>query len=115
MRLLRGDALHDIAAHILGGIELRLLRQIANADALGRPGLAGEFLVLPGHDPHQRRLAGAVDADDADLGAGKEGEPDVLQHLLAARIGLGHFLQCVDVLIGSHELFVNFEGNWRLL
>ena len=35
-----GDALFDVAAHILRGIELRLLGQIADADALADEGFA---------------------------------------------------------------------------
>ena len=45
LRLLLRHALHDIAGHVLGRIELRLLRQIADADAVGRPGLAEELLL----------------------------------------------------------------------
>ena len=43
-RLLLGHALHGVAEHVLVGIELRLLRQVADADAVGRPGLAEEVL-----------------------------------------------------------------------
>ena len=71
-RLLLGDALHDILAHRQLGIELRLLLEIADAGALGDPGLAAIFLVEPGHDPEQGRFAGAVDAEHADLGVGVE-------------------------------------------
>ena len=42
-RLLRRHALHDVVAHRLCRIELRLLRQVADAGALGGPGLAGEL------------------------------------------------------------------------
>ncbi len=76
-RLGRGDALHDVAEHVLLRIELRLLRQEADLGALGRPGLAGEILVEAGHDAQERRLAGAVDAEHADLGAGQERQRDV--------------------------------------
>ena len=84
-RLLVRDALHHIAENVRGRIEFGLLRQIADAHAVGRPGFAGEFLVEPGHDPQKRRFARAVDADDADLGAGKELQPDVLQDLACRR------------------------------
>ena len=67
-RLLLGDAFHHVLAHGLGRVELRLLLEIADARALGDPGLAVIFLVDAGHDPQQRRLAGAVDAEHADLG-----------------------------------------------
>ena len=65
------------------GIELRLLLQVADAGAFGDPALAGEFLVDAGHDAQQRRLAGAVDAEHADLGVRVERQMDVIQHLLA--------------------------------
>ena len=47
----------DVARARLLGVELRLLRQVADADAVGRLGLAEEVLVDAGHDPQQRRLA----------------------------------------------------------
>ncbi len=103
LRLLLGHAFHDVAGHVLGFIEDRLLRQIADADAVGRPGLADEFGLLAGHDAQQRRLARAVDAHHADLGAGQEGERHVLQDLLAARIGLGQLVHDIDVLGRGHE------------
>ena len=49
-RLLRRDAFHDVLAHRFRRIELRLLRQIADASAFGGPGLAGELRVDAGHD-----------------------------------------------------------------
>ena len=79
-------------------VELGLLRQVADGDALGGPGLALEVLVLAGHDPQQRGLARAVDADDADLHARQEGEADVLEDLLAAGVGLGEAVHVEDVL-----------------
>ena len=42
-RLLRRHPLHDVLAHRFGRIELRLLRQVADAGALGGPGLAGKL------------------------------------------------------------------------
>ena len=101
-RLLLGHALHGIAEHVLVGIELRLLRQIADAHAVGRPRLADEVLKLARHDLEQRRLARAVQADHADLGAGKERQRDVLQDLLAPRIGLGELVHVIDVLGVRH-------------
>ena len=100
---LGGDAFHDVAADVERGVELGLLRQEADGDALGGPGLALEVLVLAGHDPEQRRLARAVDADDADLDAGQEAEADVLEDLLAAGIGLGQSVHVEDVLRGGHD------------
>ena len=99
---LGGDALHDVAADVERRVELGLLRQVADGDALGGPGLALEVLVLAGHDPQQRRLARAVDADDADLHAGQERQADVLEDLLAAGVGLGEAVHVEDVLRGGH-------------
>ena len=99
-RLLRRDALHDVFAHGLVRIELRLLRQVADAGALGDPAFAGIFVVDAGHDAQQRRLAGAVDAEHADLGVGIERQIDVLQDLAVARIGLGQPLHVIDELTG---------------
>ncbi len=103
LRLLLRHAFHDVAGHVLGLIQDRLLRQIADADAIGRPGFADELLLLSGHDAEQSRLAGAVDADHADLGAGQEGERYVLQDLLAARIGLGQLVHDINVLGRGHK------------
>ena len=97
-RLLRGDAEHDVLAHGQALVELRLLRQVADARAFRDPGLAGPFLVHAGHDLEQGRLTGAVDAEHADLGVRIEGQMDVVQDLLAARIGLGQAAHMVDEL-----------------
>ena len=97
-RPLRRDALHDVVADRLCRINLRLLRQIADGRALRHPGFAGKFLVEPGHDAQQRRLAGAVDAEHTDLGVGIERQVDVLQNLAVAGIGLGETLHVVDEL-----------------
>ena len=101
-RLLLRHALHGVAQHVLAGVELRLLRQVADAHALGRPGLADEVLELARHDLEQRRLARAVQAHHADLGAGEERQRDVLQDLLAPRIGLGELVHVIDVLGVGH-------------
>ena len=98
-----GHPLDHVAAHVLGGIELGLLGQKADAHALGRPGLAVELGLEPGHDPEQRRLAGTVEAHHADLGARQEGERDFLQHLATAGIGLGQAVGDEDVLISGHD------------
>ena len=102
-RLLRADAEHDVVADVQLLIELRLLRQVADARALGDPGLAGPFLVEAGHDLEQGRLARAVDAEHADLGVRIEGQVDVVEHLLAARIGLRQAAHMVDELTGHRR------------
>jgi hypothetical protein len=78
-----------VAAHVQRRVQLRLLRQVADARPLRRPRLAVEVGVQPRHDAQQRALAGAVGAHHADLGAGIEGEPDVLQDLPVGRDDLG--------------------------
>ena len=88
----------------LVGVEPRLLRHEADGEAGRQPGGAEEVLVAAGHDAQQRALAGAVAADDADLGPGVEGEPDVLEDLALA-VGLGEVLDGEDVLFG-HDCFV---------
>ena len=99
-RLLRRDALHDVLAHGFCRIELRLLLQVADARALRRPGLAGVLLVEAGHDAQQGRLAGAVDAEHADLGVGIELQVDVLQDFPVPRINLGETLHVINELTG---------------
>ena len=46
LRLLLRHALHDIAGHVLGRIELRLLGQKADAHAVGGPGLTEKLLLV---------------------------------------------------------------------
>ncbi len=101
-RLLLGDALHDVLAHRLGRIEVGLLLEIADAGALGDPGLAIILLVEAGHDLEQRRLAGAVDAEYADLGVGVERQMDVIEHL-PGRVALGQTLHEIDELARHRE------------
>ncbi len=80
-----GDRLHaqaDILHDPFRLVELGLLLEVTDSDVGPRPRLAGEFLVAARHDLHQRRLAGAVGADDTDLGIGVELQADVAQHRL---------------------------------
>jgi hypothetical protein len=95
------QALLDRLAHALVGIELGLLRQKADAHVGHRLGLAVELGVLARHDPEQARLAGAVQAQHADLGAGEERERDVLEDCTLRRHGLADPAHGVDVL--SHR------------
>ena len=95
------DAVGDVAEDVLGRVELGLLGQVADGEAGGEAGLAGEAVVLAGHDPQQRRLARAVAADDADLGPGVEGEVDALQDLAVRRVEATQVAHGEDVL-GSH-------------
>ena len=64
---------------------------------------------MPGHDAQQRRLAGAVDAEHADLGVRVEGEMDVVEDLLAAGIGLGEAAHVIDELTGHGKTLLNWS------
>ena len=97
-RLLGRHPLHDIAHDVERRVELRLLWQIADTRPFGHPGLARELAVETGHDAQQRRLAGTVRAEHADLGIGVEVQVNVLQDFLAAGIGLGQPLHVIDEL-----------------
>jgi len=79
--------LHRLA-HGVFRVELRFLLEIAHLDAGLRAGLADEIGVHAGHDPQDGRLAGAVEAEQADLRAGEEGQRDVLEDLALGRNGL---------------------------
>jgi len=46
----------DVAGDILARIELGLLGEEPHAEPVGQSGLAGEAVVLTGHDPQQRGL-----------------------------------------------------------
>jgi hypothetical protein len=83
-----GLRLHDFAqrrfdflAHRLGRVELRFLRQVADGNAGQVLHFAVVFLVHAGHDAQHGRLAGAVQAEQADLGAGEEGKGNILDDL----------------------------------
>jgi hypothetical protein len=65
-----------------------------------------EVLVDAGHDPQHRRLARAVQAQQADLGAGEEGQRDVLDDLLLRRHDLADADHRVDVLHRGRALAV---------
>ncbi len=88
----------DLGLHGVARGELRLLLEEADARAVRRLSLARVLVVDAGHDPQQRALAAAVVAEDADLGAGIEREPQALQHLLVRRVDLA------DVLHRENEL-----------
>ena len=48
-----GDAVRDVAEHVLFRIELRLLGEEPDGEAGREAGLAGKAVVDPGHDPQQ--------------------------------------------------------------
>ena len=100
-----GLRLHDFAErrfdfflHRLVRIELRFLRQVADRDAGQVLHLAVVFLVHAGHDPQHGRLAGTVQAEQADLGAGEEGEGNILDDLPLGRDDLADAEHGHDVL-----------------
>ena len=92
-----GDRLLDVAEDGLRLVQRRLLGQHADGVAGHQPGLAVARPVLPGHDPQQAGLTGAVRADHADLGAGQEVQRHVVEHDLVA-VRLARLLQHVDEL-----------------
>jgi hypothetical protein len=73
-----------------------LLIEQTNRIAGKQFGLAGEPVVLSGHDPQQRRLAGSVVAEHTDLGAVEEGERDVAQDVAIGRYVLGALVHLID-------------------
>ena len=102
------DAVHDIFLHRLRRIEFGFLRQIAEGNPLARPRFAGEIGIDARHDFHQRRLAGAVGPDDADLRIRIELQIDAVEHrLLRAGIGLGQTLHH-ETILGGHEMLRNW-------
>ena len=107
------DPLHDVAEHIEAGVELGLLGQEADGHAVGRPGLAVDVGLEPGHDAQQGRLARAVEAQYADLGARQEGQGNVAQHLLAAWEDLVQAPHHIDVLIAGHGRLRRSGGGAR--
>ncbi len=92
-----GDGDLDIAAHVEGGVEHRLLRQVASSDAARGPCRADEVRVNAGHDPQERALARAVAADDADLVRRIERQPDVLENVFLT-VGFRQLFDREDVL-----------------
>ncbi len=112
-RFQRGLGLQHVAhaffhglAHGVLGVQLRLLGQIADFDAGLRAGLALEIGVHAGHDLQHGGLAGAVQAQQADLGTGEERQRDVLDDLPLGRDHLADAVHGVDVLRG-HEVSVS--------
>ena len=106
-----GDAVHHVALDVLGRIELWLLGQVADAEAGGEAGLARVAVVEAGHDLQQRRLAGAVRAEHADLGAGIERQRDVLQHRLVGRVVPSELVGLVDEFVRHGDAEAS-DGAW---
>ena len=102
-RLLLRHALHGVAQHVLDRVELRLLGQVADAHAVGRPGLAEEVLELAGHDLQQVDLPAPFKPTTPILAPGKNDSEMSFEHLLAPRIGLGELVHVIDVLGVRHR------------
>ena len=94
----RRDRFLDVAAHVLAGVELWLLRQEADMDAGLRTGLAENIGIDAGHDAQQGGFARAVQTEYANLGAGEERQGNILEDLALGRDNLAHAVHGVDVL-----------------
>ena len=81
----RGEALARDLARAAVGIELRLLREIEDGRVAPAVDAARVERLEPGEHAQQRRLAGAVRAEERDLLAAPDGEGRVLEERLAAR------------------------------
>ena len=94
----------DVADDIQVRIQLGLLGQVAHGVALRQPGLAHEVGIEARHDAQHGGLAGAVAADDADLGPRVEGQVDALQDLTATGVDLLEVPHVIDELLGHRRL-----------
>jgi len=95
------DAVEHVALDVLGRVQLRLLREVADGEARGQPRIPDEPVIEAGHDPEQAGLAGAVRPDHADLGAGIERDRDVLEDRPIRRVVATQLVRRVDEL-GRH-------------
>ena len=102
-------ALLDVLQDGLGLVQRRLLQQDADAVAGAEARLAVGGLVQPRHDLQDRRLAGAVGADHADLRARVEAHGDVIEDDLVAH-GLAGLVHRVDELCQCGVLV----GRWSV-
>src|SRR3546814_7773038 len=97
-----------MALDVLGRIKIRLLRQIADLDAFGGPGLTLIILVVTGNDLHQGGLARTVDADDGDLWARQELQVYIGENrLVRARERLGQTLHAKAIKSEEHTSKLN--------
>src|SRR4051794_38362025 len=94
-------AVLDVALDVLGLVEVRLLFEQADGRSGGDLRVPAVLLVLAGHDPQQGRLARAVQAEHADLGAGQEAQRNVAQHLLVRRVRARKLVHREDVLMAT--------------
>ena len=97
---LLADAVLDVLAHVPLGVELRLLGEHADGRSRRQLRDTARRLLEPGHDPQQRRLAGPVRTEHADLRAGEEAERDVRQDLPVGAVELVGPVHGEDVVEG---------------
>ena len=96
------DPFADRLLHRARLVEGRLLRQVAHLDAGLGARLAFDLLVHARHDLQQGGFARAVEAEHADLGAGKEAQADIAQDDALGWHDLANPVHGVDEL--SHVL-----------
>src|SRR5262249_56359715 len=100
-----GTGVGGVGGRVLGGMERRLVGQIADADAVGGMGLAKEVRAHARHDTEESALARAVGPEEADLRSRIEREPDAFQDLPLGRDDLAEVLHEEDELM-SHRLWI---------
>ena len=88
---------HGLAHGVLG-VELGLLRQVANVQPRHGRGFALDLFIDAGHDLEQGGLARAVQPQHADLGARKEAQRNVFQDLPLGRHDLADAVHGVNIL-----------------
>ena len=80
------------------GVQLRLLREVADVDAGHRHGFAFVLLIHARHDAKERGLPRTVQPQHADLGAREERKRNVLENLTLGRNDLAHAVHRENVL-----------------
>ena len=94
-----GHAVHHIAQHVLGGVELRFLLQQSHGEPGGEASLAGVAVVKASHDAQEAGLSAAVRADDPNFGPRIERERDVLKDGAVGRIEPAELVTGVNELV----------------
>jgi hypothetical protein len=98
----------DIASHVQGGVERRLLRQVSDRRPRRRPCGPQVVGLDARHDAQQRALARAVPPEDANLGPRVERQPDFLEDFLLAE-RLGQVFYGENILRGHYKI-LNPDG-----
>ncbi len=102
--------LFDIAENVLLRVEDGLLREVSNFQARERRAFALNLGVDAGHDAQKRTLARAVGAQYADLGAGQEGERDVVQDHAIGRDDFFQFIERANELMRHGDSIFGILG-----